>query len=151
MPTTFEGVRDRIPAGHSLSERLLEPIILLDRKDDQVLASLGGIRTIRGLRNEFRAPTDDHAWVVDGTVLRPLPKDAPDLFRNMLGDVDPGDLPFSVAIRLLRTVDERMSTVASATVLIAGRDAADRETNPVAPRGLRADLFPYQARGVQWM
>jgi SNF2 family DNA or RNA helicase len=44
-----------------------------------------------------------------------------------------------------------VSTVASASVLIAGRNAADRETNPVAPSGLRADLFPYQARGVQWM
>ena len=151
LPTTFEGLRNLIPIGHSLSERLLEPVILLDRTNDRLSATLGGIRMVRGKRNELRAPTDDHAWVVDGTVFRPLPKDAPNLFRNMLGDVAPGDIPFSVAIRLLRTVDERMSTAASASVLIAGRDAADREANPIAPRGLRADLFPYQARGVQWM
>lgn len=151
LPTTFEGLRNLIPIGHSLSERLLEPVILLDRTNDRLSATLGGIRMVRGKRNELRAPTDDHAWVVDGTVFRPLPKDAPNLFRNMLGDVAPGDIPFSVAIRLLRTVDEKMSTAASASVLIAGRDAADREANPIAPRGLRADLFPYQARGVQWM
>lgn len=151
MPITFLGLRDRIPADHSLSERLLEPLLLLDRNGDKLSASLGGLKMIRGQKNELRAPTDDHAWVVDGTVLRPLPKDAPKIFRNMLGDVDPKDLPFSVAIRLLRTADDRMSTTASASVLIAGRDAADMETKPVAPRGLRADLFPYQARGVQWM
>lgn len=151
MPTTFEKLRDQIPAGHSLSERLLEPVILLDRKEGCLSASLGGVRMLRGQKHELKAPTDGHAWVIDGTVLRPIPKDAPIIFLTILGDVDPKNLPFSVAVRLLRSADERIATSASNNVLIAGRDAADEETDLIAPAGLQAELFPYQARGVQWM
>lgn len=151
LPVTFEGVRDQIPAGHTLSERLLEPVILLDRKDGRLSASLGGVRTIQGQRHTLKAPTEEHSWVVDGAVLRPLPKDSSSLFRKMLGDLDPEDIPFSAAIRLLRTADEPIATVASEQVLIPAGDAADQQAYPVTPTGLNADLFPYQSRGVQWM
>lgn len=151
LPVKFEDVRKQIPAGYSLSERLLEPVILLDRKDGRLSASLGGVRVIRGRKNELMAPTEKHSWVVDGKVLRPLPKDSPSLFREMMSGLDPGDIPFSAAIRLLRTFDERMSAIASKDVLLPAQDAADRKTVPTAPTGLNADLFPYQSRGVQWM
>src|SRR6056297_2712601 len=151
LPVTFEGLRDQIPAGHSLSERLLEPVILLDRMDGRLSARLGGVRTIRGQRHTLKAPTGEHSWVVDDAVLRPLPKDSPRLFREMLGGLDAEDIPFSAAIRLLRTAGEPISTVASDQVLIPARDAADQHDDPVTPTGLNADLFPYQSRGVQWM
>jgi SNF2 family DNA or RNA helicase len=68
-----------------------------------------------------------------------------------IGDVDPNDLPFSTAIHLLRDNDDSIAASPAVNLLVAGKDAADLENEQISIEGLKADLFPYQARGVQWM
>jgi len=151
LPETFEQLRQAVPAGYSISERLLEPFILVSRRGNQIVAQLGGIRTVRGERHEFLAPSNRHMWIVDGTVMRPLPRDATQAMFGKIGDLDPDNLPFSAAVRLLRDSDDSIAASPAMNLLVAGKDAADLEAENIVIEGLDADLFPYQARGVKWM
>jgi len=71
--------------------------------------------------------------------------------RQKMGEADADDLPFSTAIRLVRNDDDGIPSSAAESLLVAGKDAADLEDERVSIEGLQANLFPYQARGVQWM
>ena len=88
LPETFEQLRQAVPTGYSISERLLEPFILVSRKGNQIVAQIGGIRTVRGERHEFLAPSNRHMWIVDGTIIRPLPRDATQAMFEKIGDLD---------------------------------------------------------------
>ena len=151
LPETFEQLRQAVPVGYSISERLLEPFILISRKGNQIVAQLGGKRTVHGERHEFLAPSNCHMWIVDGTIIRPLPRDATQAMFEKIGYLDPDNLPFSAAVRLLRDDDDSIAASPAENLLVAGKDAADLEAENIVIDGLYADLFPYQARGVQWM
>ena len=140
LPETFEELRKSLPAGHSISERLLEPVIQINRQGSRIIAQLGGIRTVRGERRELLAPSNRHMWVIDGTVLRPLPRDARQVMFEKIGDVDPNDLPFSTAIHLLRDNDDSIAASPAVNLLVAGKDAADLENEQISIEGLKADL-----------
>lgn len=134
-----------------VSDRVLDSEILLDRVDDRITASLVGSRTIRGVRHLLRAPSPAHSWVLDGVTIRPLPTDAPRAFRTALGTGSADDLSYSEAIGLLRTDDGILPVSATERFHAAGRFSADELPASVEIQGLNASLFPYQARGVQWM
>jgi SNF2 family DNA or RNA helicase len=151
LPESFAGLKEASPGSHSISERLLEPIVRLEREENRIVARLGGVRIVRGERHEFMAPTNRHCWVVDGTILRPLPRDATQVLVQKIGDVDPTDIPFSTAIRLMRSDEDGIATEPSEAIMQPGKEAADLKSDTIGIAGLEAELFPYQARGVQWM
>ncbi|WP_375264162.1 DEAD/DEAH box helicase [Palleronia sp.] len=151
LPTTFEALRGELPEGYSISERLLEPFIALDRRGEKIVVKLGGIRTVRGEKRKLWAPTIRHTWVVDGTVLRPLPRDSADLLARALEEENPENLTFSSAIKLIRSHEGGVVTIPDESVLQTGNTAAEHHDGTLNIDGLKADLFPYQARGVQWM
>lgn len=151
LPTEFEAALQVLPAVFSASERVIEPLLLITREAGRLSLALGGRRVVRGEARVFLAPSIRHAWVADATVLRPLPKDAPSVVARVLGDEDPDDLAYSTAIRLLRVPPEGMTVEAAPDVLHSGKIAADEMPGEVEIPGLLADMFPYQARGVQWM
>jgi SNF2 family DNA or RNA helicase len=151
LPEVFEKLRKDIPAGYTLSERVLDPVVLLERAGGHIVARLAGTRMVKGARSVIAAPTNSHAWVVDETIIRPLPRDVSVLLEEALGGTDPSDVRFSEAIRLLRSPPESIGTVPGPTLLQSGRVAADTHTDELKIEGLHAVLFPYQARGVQWM
>lgn len=151
LPESFAGLKETPPGGHSISERLLEPIVRLEREENRIVARLGGVRIVRGERQEFMAPTNRHCWVIDGTILRPLPRDAAQVLVQKIGDVDPTDIPFSTAIRLMRSDEDGIATEPSEGIMKPGKDAAELKSDTIVIAGLEAELFPYQARGVQWM
>lgn len=151
LPESFASLKEAPPVGHSISERLLEPIVRLEREENRIVARLGGVRIVRGERHEFMAPTNRHCWVVDGTILRPLPRDATQVLVQKIGDVDPTDIPFSTAIRLMRSDEDGIATEPSEAIMKPGKEAADLKSDTIGIAGLEAELFPYQARGVQWM
>ncbi|MEP3046336.1 MAG: DEAD/DEAH box helicase [Roseibium sp.] len=151
LPEVFDELRDVIPDNHKISERLLEPIVCLNRQGSRIVARLGGARTVRGVRRELVAPSNRHAWVVDDLLLRPLPRDAVGLLQDRIGDGDLDNVPFSLAISLIRHPVEGIVTTQSNTVLVAGKDAAHVREEEFRVKGVQANLFPYQARGVQWM
>lgn len=134
-----------------VSDRVLDTEILLDRIDNRIAARLVGVRTIRGIRHLLIAPSPSHNWVLDGATIRPLPRDAPRAFRAALGTSTADDLSYSEAIGLLRLVNGTLPVSATERFHAAGRVSADELPATVDIPGLNASLFPYQAKGVQWM
>jgi SNF2 family DNA or RNA helicase len=151
LPHGFALILADPPVGFTASERVLDPVIVLSRSEGRIAAGLAGRRIVRGQTSLIAAPSLQHAWVADGTIIRPLPADAPQLVELVLGGRDPDDIPYATAISLMRGVPEGLSVEADPEILHSGRVAADRLSESIEVQGLEATLFPYQARGVQWM
>src|SRR5690242_15949822 len=98
FPETFESLWASPPEGLILSERLIEPVMIIGRAGDSIVARLGGVRMLRGSRYVHHAPSNGHAWVLDGTTIRPLPRDATILFEKMLSGSSSDNLSYSQAI-----------------------------------------------------
>ncbi|MGE6164406.1 DEAD/DEAH box helicase [Aeromonas media] len=151
FPETFESLRDKTPEGFMLSERLIDPMIVIDKTGACIVARLAGIHVRRGEEGVYFAPSNRHAWVVDGHTIRPLPKDATNLFLEMMRGVDSENLSYSEAIGLIRNSTPIMAAKPNEMFLKAGRFAAEDLDGEINIPGLTAELFPYQARGVGWM
>lgn len=151
LPRDFDGLLAAVPEGFSASERVVEPVALLSRVSGKMSVRLGGKRIVRGEVRLIETPSVSHAWIADGAVLRPLPKDAPRLLAKCLGDESPDDMSYATAIRLLRSPPEGLDIEAAPDVLHSGKIVAEELPAEIGIAGLHADLFPYQARGVQWM
>ena len=151
LPLAFSRILEDPPEGFSVAERLLDPVLILSRSKGRISARLVGRRVVNGEASLAFAPSLQHAWVADGMTIRPLPPDVPQLVAAALDQVDPDDLPYATAIGLLRNPVEGVPVEADSTVLHSGRVAADQLSDSIDIHGLEATLFPYQARGVQWM
>lgn len=151
LPRTFDRLRSMVPEGFSLSERVVDPVIFLDREAGRLTARLAGRRVVRGTEVIMPAPSNRHAWVVDGAVLRPLPADVPAVLAGALGKSDAADLSYAAVIALIRERSNDIHVLASDTLLHSGKIAAESLPAAIEVVGLHADLFPYQAQGVQWM
>lgn len=151
LPADFRQLALHPPAGREVSSRLVEAEIRVRREGGRFVAALAGTRTVRGEKAIWYVSGRDRNWVDDGSVIRPLPRDAPQLMQQMLGDADAQDLAFADVIRLLRIENPHIPISADADVFQpAGRAAAElTDADPVP--GLNATLFPYQAQGVEWI
>lgn len=151
LPISFEALRSCPPEGFTLSERVIDPVIIIDRVGQSIVARLAGVRSLRGGRSVHRAPSNRHAWVVDGSIIRPLPRDVANLFVELLRGAVPDNLTYSEAIRLIRDTGAVIAAEPEEAFLRAGRVVAEDLESDIAIPGLTATLFPYQARGVRWM
>lgn len=151
QPEIFDELRASLPECFTFSERVIDPVIVIDKVERNIVARLAGIRVQRGIKSIYRAPDNRHAWVVDGTIIRPLPRDANRIFIEMMHGSDPDNLPFSAAIQLMRDSGAQMVVEATEAFLRSGRVSAEDLEGDIDIHGLTATLFPYQARGVRWM
>jgi len=151
LPEIFGELRACAPDGFTLSERVVEPILLIERVGRKIRATLAGSRTVRGVSTTIATPTYRHGWVADGTTIRPLPHDAAQMFKKRLGSLDPNDLRYSEAVRLIREDSPELRAVPAPSFMEDGRQAAEHMAPELQPAGLNASLFPYQAQGVRWM
>lgn len=151
FPEAFEVLRSSPPEGFTLSDRVIDSVIIIDKVGQSIVARLAGVRVLRGCRSVHRAPSNRHTWVVDGSTIRPLPRDAASLFVELLRGYAPDNLPYSEAVRLIRDTGALMAAEPDEEFLRAGRVAAEDFDGEIAIPGLTATLFPYQARGVRWM
>ena len=151
LPEAFEALLASPPEGFTLSERLIDPVMIIGKEGDSTVAQLGGVRLLRGNRSVLRAPSNLHSWVLDGSTIRPLPRDAASLFEKMLGGSSADNLSYSQAICLVRAPEAAMHVEADGEFLQAGRAAAESLDIDITIPGLNATLFPYQSRGVRWM
>lgn len=150
-PVLFRDLSRSLPDGFALSDRILDAEVLLDRVDGRITVQLVGVRMIKGRRRILNAPSCDHAWVEDGGTLRPLPGDAPQVLRAMLDGLDPESLTFKKAVDLLRDQSAILPVCATDRFQASGTEAAEPLPESVEIPGLEATLYPYQAKGVQWM
>jgi SNF2 family DNA or RNA helicase len=151
LPTDFDSLRQRLPEGFTLSEHVLDPVVQLGRDGSRCFVRLGGVRTRNGLRKIIPTPTPAHGWVVDGTVIRPLPTDAAAILASMIGFVDPSRVGYASALKLLRAGSIPIDVEPEGEFLRSANTTATAISAPERIPGLSAALFPYQARGIQWM
>lgn len=152
LPLDFRAFKEVARGNFSFSERVQDPVVVIDKLEHGLVARLGGIVRANGIRRIVLAPSNRHAWVRDGDVIRPLPRDTADVFADLIGGGDASNLKFSDAIQLLRRGrDAAMAVEPSAAFLEAGKVGAESFEGEIAVPGLVAKLFPYQARGVRWM
>lgn len=151
MEKSFEVLCKSLPNGFTFSERLLEPLIVIVHEEGRIKARLAGVSHNRGKRNLLFALSTAHNWVLDGTVLRPLPYDVNKVFKHIMGKSDHDDLKFGEAINLLRNPELLIAVEASESFLGAGDKYSENIEELPTIQGLNATLFPFQAKGVSWM
>lgn len=151
MPPELEALRQQLPEGIELSERLLEPAIVIGLQGGYITARLAGTRTVRGVKRILPAPSNRHEWVIDGTTIRPLPRDSVTVFSCLLNGSNAEDLSYRDAIRITRTSGTAFSVELQGPILEPGGVSAALCESEIVVPGLNATLFAYQARGVSWM
>lgn len=151
LPESFEELLANPPEDFVLSESLIDPVMIIGKVHNRIVARLGGARILRGVRYLNAAPSNRHAWVLDEAKIRPLPRDAALLFEEMLNGVPSDNLSYSQAVSLARSVGALMQVEVEADLFQVGGAAASSLDGEITIPGLTAKLFPYQSRGVQWM
>lgn len=151
FPHTFQELEHCPPEGYRLAQRVLDAEVLIDRTPIGITANLVGIRFLKGEKKVLLPPSPNHCWVEDGDTLRPLPVDAIEAFKTILGDNDSRQLSFQASIQLLNSLDNILPISATDAVLSSGTNAASLLPSEITIPGLNATLFPYQAKGVAWM
>ncbi len=147
---SFAEVVRKLPPGILHSQRLLQPVLRIARGRVGFEAQLFGQRTASGKTYLIPAPSLSYSWVLDGATVRPLPSDTPDRVRDIVG-ASVGPMSFAEVLRLLRLDSSPITVTAEPSVFTPAKAAAEAMDTGIAPPGLVADLFPYQARGVRWM
>tara|TARA_Y100000815_G_scaffold275593_2_gene315047 strand:+ start:1524 stop:3362 length:1839 start_codon:yes stop_codon:yes gene_type:complete len=143
---------DRNTSLFSLSDRLLTPVLYLEKKQHGYTASLGAITRKSGQKNFIACPSLDHNWLFDANRIKPLPHDAPQVVLTALCNVDPQDLRYPDVLNLLRAGIDGIEVVASPDLLEkANTRSARMSLPPEAVKELNAALYPYQEHGVAWL
>jgi SNF2 family DNA or RNA helicase len=150
LPVGFRELSNMSLPDHTLADQVIDCEVRLDRIDGRIVAETVGVRVLRGQRSIIPTPSPRHAWVADGTVLRPISKDVPEIFADLLDGEDPTALPYGKAIKLLSSSGP-LPVFATERFRQAGKEAADNLPEVIDIPGLNATLFPYQARGIRWM
>ena len=151
LPFDFGSLISALPEGYTISEQVIEPVAFLARVSRKLTISLGGRRVRKGEVSFFKAPSVLHAWILDGMVFRPLPADAPQILKKFLGDESPDNISYATAIKLLRFPPEGVKVEAASDVINSGKIVAEEMPLGIEILDLHANLYPYQAQGVQWM
>lgn len=151
LPASFKELKANPPEGFILSDRVIDPIIIIERTAENINARLAGTRTLKGIKYTYLTLNNNHTWVVDGTTIRPLPNDAATLFEATVQGKDPDSLSYSEAIKLLRDSLVVLPTEPGENFLKAGKVVSDELEGELVIEGLNATLFSYQARGIRWM
>ena len=151
LPFDFGSLISALPEGYTISEQVIEPVAFLARVSRKLTISLGGRRVRKGEVSFFKAPSVLHAWILDGMVFRPLPADAPQILKKFLGDESPDNISYATAIKLLRFPPEGVKVEAASDVINSGKIVAEEMPLGIKILNLHANLYPYQAQGVQWM
>lgn len=151
LPRNFSELETSPPEGMLLARNVLDPVLFLIREEGRYVARLGAVRIKRGLSRHLLAPGADFGWVAEDNVIHPLPRDVTSLVQEALTGIDPDSLTFLQVMELQRNPPAELTVETDASVW----ESADAQAATVAPeidvKGLRADLYPYQARGIAWM
>jgi SNF2 family DNA or RNA helicase len=132
-----------------VSKRVLDPILIIRRHEFKIQAVLSGKKIVKGVETIFSAPSNRHNWVLDGKIIRPLPSNIPSELAEALGPSE--NLTFSQAVALHQNLPNFIEVRFEGDVFPSATSVSKSLSNELAVPGLRANLFPYQIQGVQWM
>ena len=147
-PTTFTEIRSNPPPGYSVSEIVVDPQIYITRADNCFVAEVVGV--VRG-GNRVSIPIKGSNYIVDGTKIRPLPRDVNDFFQKALINRSAEHLTLADVIFLLKTSSDDFPIFADKSIFeIKSSDSATMSLEAKIA-GLDAEMYPYQEQGVAWM
>lgn len=150
-PADFAQLAEYVPSGVLVSDRIITPVVIIERAGNAFVTRLAGRRTLRGETITSPAPSTGHNWVLDGDTVRPLPADTPAAIESLIGANSEAPLSFGQVVALLSKPSELILLEAAESVLSPARNQAETLDGTISVPGLHATLFPYQARGVRWM
>lgn len=142
-------VNEELP--YSFSDRLLNPVLYIERKQGLYVASLGANIQKAGQFHFTPCLSIKHNWLFDGSRIKPLPHDAPEVVSDALRDRNPQDLRYPYVLELIRNgiKDIEISFAPNVTEKANVRSAC--MWLPSGIEGLNASLYPYQEHGVAWL
>lgn len=148
----FTAARLALPATWQASERVIEPRLILIRSGHVFCARLYGRRVIRGKVALYPASGVTHNWVVDQQTIRPLPVDTSLHVAEILGQRNAACLSFADVVSILRNnTPDLIAVEADDSVFAPARSESEKLDADLVVPGLAANLYAYQARGIQWM
>jgi SNF2 family DNA or RNA helicase len=125
--------------------------VIVEKRDGRLVAKLAGRRVVRGDEHIIPAPANNFDWVLDGNIIRPLPRDVPEALITKLGPDPSLGVGYGILRQQLTVSDPDMELKLSDAVLETGTSAAAMRAEEIEIKGLDAKLYPYQAKGVAWM
>jgi len=151
LPASYAELQGALPDDLELSRRMIDPIVLVGRSDLILTARLAGRRFVRGTEEIFLAPSNQHNWVLDQNIVRPLPNDVVDVFSTMFGGLNDLVVSYRNVRHLMEQAGGDIELRLSEDALISGTSLAALHPDEILVEGLQAQLYPYQAKGVRWM
>lgn len=151
LPTYYANLSEVLPDGFEVSRRIIDPIILIERSELGITARLAGRRLVKGKEEIYPAPSNFHNWVLDKNIVRPLPNDTVDVFSQMFDPKDNNLISYTNVRRHLELENSDIELRLSQNTLTSGSATAAKYPDEISIEGLKAKLYPYQAKGVKWM
>jgi SNF2 family DNA or RNA helicase len=149
LPKRFRELLASPPTGLQLSERVLEPVVVVSSEAGRLKPRLAGRRVTGGEEFLIFAADNGFDWVLDGDVARPLPADVPEIMSQRFGE--DGSKWRSELLNPAARLDDVFDVRMSPELLRPGTVSAEDFSSALTVPGLHARLYPYQARGVAWM
>jgi len=150
-PEQYRDLVAASPEGIALSERVLPPRLVVRRTKDGFETVLCGVRTVRTEERLLEAPSTAHNWVLDGTTVRPLPRDVVDILADTFGATDLKRPSFSEALAIARQSQDIVPVSVDPDVFAAAKSIAAGMGEGFNVPDLHATPFPYQSDGIAWM
>lgn len=136
---------------YSFSRRLLDPVLCIEKKAGKYIVSLGANIRKGSNINFTPCPSLHHNWLLDDVRIKLLPNDVPALIHEALIGLNPFDLKFPQVLSLIRDGIEGVEISVDSKVLEKANIRSLGMSLSSDIPGLKANLYPYQERGVAWM
>ena len=151
LPRLFKLLLSDPPDKLKLRDNVLEPCALIERNGTLWSAHLSGVSRFNGKKRVLKAPSNWHSWVLDDETIFPLPEDSSEIFNGLLQDYNESNLTY-IQVRKLISDDNLLIPIQlDKDVFLSGASAADLNPEKIKINGLEANLYPYQAKGIQWL
>lgn len=150
-PKQYRELAAAPPQGIHISERVLSPRLVVRRIGDGFEAALCGVKVVRTEERLIEAPSTAHNWVLDGTTIRPLPRDVADTLANTFGRMEGRKLSFSEVLAIARQAQDLVPVSIDPDVFATAKSLAAGMGERLKVPDLHAIPFPYQADGIAWM
>jgi SNF2 family DNA or RNA helicase len=148
-PAKFAEVENSPPAGFECYPALIDPCIRIHRTETGYRATLAAFGSDRGERVFHPLARLDADYIVDGTLLQPIPRDSHALYKIRLGKHDPENLKYPDVLALMLGPTDLPAFPDEE--VIASANTAAAAAGPVDVPGLHASPYAYQANGIAWM
>ncbi|WP_306258420.1 DEAD/DEAH box helicase [Pararhizobium sp. IMCC21322] len=139
------------PEGYAISERVLPPRLVVRRTNNGFEVVLCGVRMIRTEERVLDAFSTAHNWVLDGTTIRPLPRDVAEALTTAFTGSDLKQPSFSEVLAIARHTQDVVPVSVDPDVFAAAKGIATGMGEGFKVPGLQATPFPYQTDGIAWM